>query len=128
MQHIDIAIAPLQSNAFNDSKSDIKVAECGRYKVPLVATDVGCYSDTIVNGETGYLISPDAPKSEWVRVLTKMIKDPKGTKEMGENLHSITEQLFDLNKVAYHRLDILEFALEKVLDSGKLALRIRDED
>ena len=126
--NIDIAIAPLESNDFNDSKSDIKVAECGRYKVPLVATDVGCYSDTIVNGETGYLISPDAPKSEWVRVLTKMIKDPKGTREMGENLHSITEQLFDLNKVVYHRLDILEFALEKVIYSGKTALRIRDED
>ena len=111
--NIDIAIAPLQNNEFNDSKSDIKVAECGRYKVPLVATDVGCYSDTIINGHTGYLIPPEAPKSEWVRVLTKMIKDPKGTERMGENLYEITEELFDVNKVAYHRLDILEFAMQK---------------
>ena len=33
--NMDIAIAPLQMNPFNDSKSDIKVAEAGRYKVPL---------------------------------------------------------------------------------------------
>ena len=111
--NIDIAIAPLQSNEFNDSKSDIKVAECGRYKVPLVATDVGCYSDTIINGQTGYLIPPEAPKSAWVKVLTRMIKDPKGTKEMGENLHAVTEQLFDLNKVVYNRLDVLKFAMDK---------------
>ena len=109
--NIDLAIAPLQNNEFNDSKSDIKVAECGRYKVPLVATDVGCYSDTITNGVTGYLIPPDAPKSEWVRVLTHLIKNPKKVKEMGENLHAITEELFDLNKVAYHRLDVLETAM-----------------
>ena len=116
--NIDIAIAPLQSNEFNDSKSDIKVAECGRYKVPLVATDVGCYSDTIVDGYTGYLISPDSPKSDWVRILTKMIKDPKGTREMGENLHAVCNELFDLNKVAYHRLDVLEFAMAKKLEKG----------
>jgi len=117
--NIDIAIAPLQNNEFNDSKSDIKVAECGRYKVPLVATDVGCYSDTIVNGYTGYLISPDAPKSDWVRILTKMIKDPKGTREMGENLYHIVNNLFDLNKVVYHRLDVLEFAMAKKLEKGE---------
>ena len=34
-------------------------------------------------------------------------------KEMGENLHAITEHLFDLNKVAYNRLDILEFAMSQ---------------
>ena len=117
--NIDIAIAPLQNNEFNDSKSDIKVAECGRYKTPLVASDVGCYSDTIVNGETGYLIPPDAPKAEWVRVLSQLVKNPKKVREMGENLHSLTEQLFDLNKVAYHRLDVLEFAMNQKKDAVK---------
>jgi len=111
--NIDIAIAPLQNNEFNDSKSDIKVAECGRYKVPLVASDIGCYSDTIINGQTGYLVPPDAPPKEWVKVLTYLIKNPKKVKEMGENLHSITEKLFDLNKVVFHRLDVLEFAMQK---------------
>ena len=103
---IDLAIAPLQMNNFNDSKSDIKVAECGKYKIPLIASDVGCYDETIVNGETGYLISPDAPKSEWVRILTKCIKNPKHVKEMGENLHEITEEYFDLNKTIKYRLDM----------------------
>ena len=63
--NIDIAIAPLQMNNFNDSKSEIKVAECGRYGVPLIASNVGCYDETIINGETGYLVAPDNPKKQW---------------------------------------------------------------
>jgi glycosyltransferase involved in cell wall biosynthesis len=84
------------------------VAEAGRYKVPIVASNVGCYSDTIVNGKTGYLIDPDAPKTEWIRILSKVATDHKLRREMGENLHSITEQLFDINKVAKYRLDVYE--------------------
>tara|TARA_A100001515_G_scaffold143826_1_gene146029 strand:- start:7533 stop:8729 length:1197 start_codon:yes stop_codon:yes gene_type:complete len=104
--NIDIAIAPLQMNDFNDSKSEIKVAECGRYKVPLVASDVGCYDETIHNGRTGYLIPHDAPKSEWVKTLTKVIKDKKLRESMGSNLHEVTEEYFDLNKVVSQRLQL----------------------
>jgi len=102
--NMDIAIAPLQMNAFNDSKSDIKVAEAGRYSVPLIASDVGCYNETIINGETGYLIPVDAPRSEWVRVLTKVIKNKKHREEMGRNLHQITEEMFNLNRVVGERI------------------------
>ena len=110
--NIDIAIAPLQMNAFNDSKSEIKVAECGRYKVPLIASDVGCYDETIKNGQTGYLIAADAPKSEWVKVLTKVVRDAKLRQKMGQNLHKITEEYFNLNKVVDQRLQLYKDAFE----------------
>jgi glycosyltransferase involved in cell wall biosynthesis len=100
----DVAIAPLQMNAFNDSKSDIKVAECGRYGLPLIASDVGCYNETIKNGETGYLLPPNAPHKEWVSVLTKAFKNKKHLKEMGQNLKKIVDEYYDLNKVVHFRL------------------------
>lgn len=106
--NMDIAIAPLKMNPFNDSKSDIKVAEAGRYKIPIIASNVGCYSDTIVNGETGYLIDPDAPKSEWVRIISKVATDHNLRKKMGDNLHAKTENLFNVNKIAINRLNIYE--------------------
>jgi len=117
---MDVALAPLEYNNFNDSKSDIKVAECGRYAVPLVATDCGAYSDTIINGETGYLISPDNPKSEWVKVLTRLAKDKKGREEMGRNLKEISDEIFDLNKVAKKRLDLYKEVMSRheVLDNS----------
>lgn len=110
--NIDVAIAPLQMNEFNDSKSDIKVAECGRYRVPLVASNVGCYSDTIQNGKTGYLITPGDTKG-WINALTKLIKDQKQTRQMGDNLHKITEEWFDLNKVVHERLNFYKFLIDE---------------
>ena len=103
---MDIAIAPLQMNPFNDSKSEIKVAECGRYSVPLIASNVGCYSETIQNGNTGYLIEPNAPKAEWVKVLTRVIKDKAHRDKMGTNLNKLSDLYFDLNKVAVKRLEL----------------------
>ena len=105
--NFDIAIAPLQMNEFNDSKSDIKVAECGRYGIPLVAADVGCYSDTIINGETGFLIPPDASRGEWVKRLTTLSKNHKLREDMGKNLKEITDKHYDLNKVVHKRLELM---------------------
>jgi len=108
---MDLAIAPLQMNNFNDSKSEIKVAECGRYSIPLIASNVGCYDETIENGKTGYLIDPGAPPREWVRILTKVINNKKHRDEMGRNLHDVTEKYFDLNKVAGYRLELYREAM-----------------
>jgi glycosyltransferase involved in cell wall biosynthesis len=104
--NIDLAIAPLQFNNFNDSKSEIKVAECGRYGIPLIATDCGCYDETIKNGETGYLISPDNPRSEWVSRMIKVVKDKKHREEMGQNLKRITDEHFNINKNVQGRIDL----------------------
>ena len=117
--NMDIAIAPLQMNAFNDSKSEIKVAEAGRYKIPLIASDVGCYDETIVNGKTGYLLPVGASKSDWVKVITKCIKNPQHVKEMGENLHKVTEEYFSLGKVCKHRLELYEESIKLIKSRGR---------
>jgi len=105
---MDVALAPLEMNDFNDSKSEIKVAECGRYKIPLVASNVGCYDEWIVDGETGFLIDPEKPITEWVRILTRCAKDPGLVNRMGGNLYDLTEANFDMNKVAIQRLNLYE--------------------
>lgn len=111
---MDVALAPLEMNAFNDSKSEIKIAECGRYKIPLIASNVGCYDEWIVNGKTGFLIPPDAPKTEWVRILTLVAKNRELREGMGEELHKITEANFDLNKNVGFRLDLYNKLMRKV--------------
>jgi glycosyltransferase involved in cell wall biosynthesis len=105
---MDISIAPLEHNTFNEAKSEIKIAECGQYAVPLVGTDCGAYSEWIRNGENGYLIDPEAPVSEWIRVLTSLCKNPKKVKEMGLAMKEISDREFDLNKNVDQRLALYE--------------------
>ena len=106
--NMDISIAPLEHNTFNECKSEIKIAECGRYGIPLVATDCGAYSEWIVNGENGYLIDPDASVSEWTRVLTNLCRNPDKVKEMGLALKEISDREFDLNVNVDQRLKLYE--------------------
>ena len=106
--NMDIAIAPLQMNAFNDSKSEIKLAECGRYGVPLVASNVGCYDETIKNWENGYLIPPKASRVVWTKTLVRLIKEHSLRKRMGLNLKEITDEVFDINKIVQLRIDLYE--------------------
>lgn len=106
--NMDVALAPLENNEFNDSKSEIKIAECGRYKIPLIASNVGSYDEWIVDGVTGFLIDPEKSISEWTKILTMMVKQPDLVKRMGENLYKITEENFNLNKVVSQRLDLFE--------------------
>ena len=104
--NMDVAVAPLEMNPFNDSKSEIKIAECGRYAVPLVASNVGCYDEWIIDGETGFLIDPDKGITEWVKVLSRIAKDRKLRERMGKNLKAVTDANFDLNKNVGDRLKL----------------------
>tara|TARA_A100001515_G_scaffold134786_1_gene125211 strand:+ start:686 stop:1849 length:1164 start_codon:yes stop_codon:yes gene_type:complete len=111
--NIDVAIAPLEWNNFNDSKSEIKLMEAGRYGIPLIATDCGAYDEVIQNGVTGYLISKENKIADWTRALTKCIKDPKHTLEMGRRLKSIVDERYDINKTVHLRLDLYNQLLKR---------------
>ena len=41
-------------------------------------------------------------------MLSKCLRNPKHVKQMGENLHQVTEEYFDVNKVVKHRLELYE--------------------
>ena len=104
--NIDVNLAILDHNNFNDSKSEIKAIEGARYGVPLIATNTGCYDELIVNGKSGFLIDNTNPKHEWMKVLSRCAKDPKLVAEMGKNLKLLCDDLYDINKVVGGRLDL----------------------
>jgi len=111
--NIDVAIAPLEWNNFNDSKSEIKLMEAGRYGIPLIATDCGAYDEIIKDGVTGYLISKENKRSDWTKAISKCVKDPKHAREMGRNLKKIVDERYNINKVVHLRLDLYKQLLNK---------------
>ena len=104
----DVALAPLDNNDFNDSKSECKLMEAARYGVPLIASDVGCYNEVIKNWENGVLLSPDASKSDWVKVLVKVAKNKKLRETMGVNIKEYCDEHYDLNKLIKYRMSLYE--------------------
>ncbi len=79
---MDIALAPLElNNIFCRAKSEIKFLEAGVLGVPLVASDIDPYKDSITRGEDGLLA---ADETEWSNALTLLIEEPEWRLQIGE--------------------------------------------
>jgi glycosyltransferase involved in cell wall biosynthesis len=70
----DIGIAPLLDNRFNVAKSDLKLLEYSACGLPIVASRVLPYVESIRPGETALIANN--PK-DWLRHLRALLNDPQ---------------------------------------------------
>jgi glycosyltransferase involved in cell wall biosynthesis len=81
MARMDIALAPLEmGNVFCRAKSEIKFVEAGALGLPVVASKIDPFQDSITNGKDGFLAANDA---EWTEALTALIQDPQLRAQIG---------------------------------------------
>jgi glycosyltransferase involved in cell wall biosynthesis len=69
----DIGICPLHKDEFNICKSDLKFTEYAACKVPVIASNIPPYSESIIHGETGFLVDST---QDWIKYLNRLIEDP----------------------------------------------------
>jgi O-antigen biosynthesis protein len=103
----DIGLAPLGRNRFNLSKSNLRVLEIGTAGKPCVATNWGEYTNTIINGENGFLCN-DA--QDWITNLSFLIENPLERCRLGLNLRQRVEQ-WGLYSGIQKRIDLYESLL-----------------
>ena len=74
-QHLrwDVAIAPLEDDAFTRGKSDLKYLDYGALGIPAVFSDVRPYRDTVRHRETGLLAANEA--GAWAEALEEIVTD-----------------------------------------------------
>ena len=69
----DVAIAPLEDDAFTRCKSDLKYLDYGALGIPGVFSDVRPYRDTVRHRETGLLAAND--EKAWADALEEIVSD-----------------------------------------------------
>jgi glycosyltransferase involved in cell wall biosynthesis len=80
----DIAVAPIIETGFNQGKSDLKIKEYAALGIPVVASNITPYKESVKNGYTGFLASTG---KEWFDSLELLIKDEVLRKRLGKNNH-----------------------------------------
>ena len=80
LSRFDIGLAPLEDTRFNLSKSDLKVVEYAMIGLPIIASKVPTYIDSIRPGETGLLAR--SPK-DWLKHLVTLIEQPDVRSRLG---------------------------------------------
>ena len=74
MAKMDIVLAPLElGNIFCRAKSEIKFVEAGALGLPVVASAIDPYRDSITHGKNGFLVSTE---KEWFQALSSLIEEP----------------------------------------------------
>lgn len=80
--NLDIALAPLQDNAFNRCKSDLRILEYGAAGFPVIASDIVTYRDC------PYLMRVTHEAEDWAEAIRTLIRSPADRESMAEALHN----------------------------------------
>lgn len=89
---VDINIAPLKKNIFNEAKSENKWMEAALVKVPTIASNLGEFKLIIKNGETGLLCNNI---EDWYISLKKLIINQNFQKTIAENAFEICKEKYN---------------------------------
>ena len=79
----DINLAPLEvSNPFCETKSELRCVFAGAVAVTTVGSSTQPLQQTIVDGETGFLVSNT---EQWISALNHLLDNPQEISRMGNN-------------------------------------------
>jgi len=79
--NLDLAIAPLEINAFNEAKSNLRLLEYGILGWPVVCTDISPYR----SHDTPVTRVPNEPEA-WIAAIRQKLADPVVAAQEGQRL------------------------------------------
>lgn len=92
----DISLAPVAENAFNLSKSNIKMLEAASIKIPCVASRYGEYKKFANHSKVlSASVLADGPK-EWKSKISTLIKDHNYRRHVGEEMYRVGLAKYDI--------------------------------
>lgn len=81
---VDINLAPIEENIFNEAKSENKWVEAALVKVPTIASRVGAFERMIDDGKTGILCGD---VDEWYEKLNQLVENEDLRHTIAENAY-----------------------------------------
>lgn len=66
--------------------------EAMNYSLPIIANNIGCIPDLVINDYNGYLI--DNNVNDYINAICKLLNDPVKCREMGENSYQYSRSNF----------------------------------
>ena len=114
-RNVDVLLAPLACNPFNEVKSELKFVEAGFTKTALICTDFGPYQ---ILGRTLFkpnqeidekgnciLIDPRLVHKAWRKAITKLVRNPEYITLLQNNLYETVKDKYDIRNVTKTRAE-----------------------
>lgn len=122
-RNVDILLAPLDPNPFNEVKSELKFIEAGFTHTAIIATNFGPYTigsknmfekGGIINDEGNcVLIEPSKRPKDWAKVIKKLIDNPELITKLQDNLYNSVKDKYDIRNVTKTRAEWYHSIIQK---------------
>lgn len=102
---MDINIAPLVLNDFNNSKSELKIFEAALLKIPTICSPIEPYKAIIKNGVNGFVADS---VEEWKNAFSLLIEDSKKRQQIGMNAFNDFVPMFNVDNEVKNVIRVFE--------------------
>jgi len=92
LAEVDINIAVLHKNTFNDCKSEIKWLEAAALRIPSVVSDVAVYREMLRPGED--IVIAGSNPSDWFHALKNVVEEPALREAIGASAYNAAIKLY----------------------------------
>jgi glycosyltransferase involved in cell wall biosynthesis len=107
----DIALAPLEDNRFNRSKSNIKMMEAASTKIPCLVSDVQPYREFCELGGDDLKWLLCRTSGDWKKKLHELVNDSSRRDFLGNKAYEVVKKFFDIEIIKQNWL----YVFNKVL-------------
>lgn len=81
--NLDLALAPVEQNLFNECKSNLRLLEYGACGFPVICSDIRCYQDDSLP-----VTRVKNRFKDWVDAIRMHLNDPDASERMGDELQA----------------------------------------
>ena len=113
---MDINIAPLEINDFNNCKSELKIFEAALLNIPTIVSPLSHTKKIIQNGHNGFIATT---LEEWENYFEILINNKKLREEIAQNANSEIVPQFYIKNLINDIIDIYK----KVIENAKKQLQ-----
>ena len=113
---MDLAVAPLTDECFNNAKSELKYLEYSAVKLPSICSDLPPYNQVVRHKKTGLLTDNSA--ASWAEKIHYAIDNPGRMHDMAKHAYEevVTEHLMKQQEDAFDKL-LLESINKAIINS-----------
>ena len=121
--NVDVLIAPLKENDFNEVKSELKETECGFTHTAFIGQNFGAYTINLVPmiekggkiNENGTALLVDSSKNhkQWAKYIDKLADDREMLKKLQDNLAKFVNDNYTLDKICRERVEFYKKLVNK---------------
>lgn len=111
-ESVDVLLAPLKDNHFNNVKSPLKVAECCFSNTALIASNIGPYKEVLTNAvEASEKINKNGTallvnnRKDWAKYITMLANDRNLVSMLQKNIHDAFKDVYSLESISKIRRD-----------------------